>query len=520
MRFEEGGGYVAVPDVIFRASVEMLSTKDYVYAMAGGAVGDLHVSAGMAGDDSVAHSFASKYEPAARTIVQGISRAGEALGLTASKLLTMASNYLAAEDAVAARFTGAIDASSFAKVPQPQCEPQEVSAALPMVTGSKEVHEIPVIGRFWPQGNPDHLRDTAKVWARVAELIDDAQRNADRHAAPIPVYCSGEAVTAFTAYVKQIYTGHPSGGTAVSDGEPLMENLSAACRAMSQICNQYADAIDTCRHTLIALGVTAGIITTAGILLTVFTFGGSDAAAAAGDAAIVADAAVAAEALAAAETELAAAAVVAEAESIIAAELAKLAAVGVIAVGLVAATSGAANAAPGLTGLPMAIPAIVPPLPPIPSSGTFPPYTPQEQAQAAAWAATLNTRDPVYGTPDDIAYQIRTAGQPERYMPTGTGGGVWADGYRSSDGAIVDAKHVRQLGCSPRTLDGLNEQQFATKLLQPGDEDEVMRYGLAIANPGNHTRYLEIDTDDPETVGYWQYLAAANHVPSDVRYVP
>jgi hypothetical protein len=47
-----------------------------------------------------------------------------------------------------------------------------------------------------------------------------------------------------------------------------------------------------------------------------------------------------------------------------------------------------------------------------------------------------------------------------------------------------------------------------------------MRYGLAIANPNNHTRYLEIDTDDPETVGYWQYLAAANRVPSDVRYVP
>src|SRR3954471_7623768 len=111
MRFDEGGGYVAVPDVIFKASVEMLSTKDFVYAVAAGAAGDLHVAAGMAGDDSVAHSFAAKYEPAARTIVQGISRAGEALGLTASKLLTMASNYLAAEDAVAAKFTGKIDAS-------------------------------------------------------------------------------------------------------------------------------------------------------------------------------------------------------------------------------------------------------------------------------------------------------------------------------------------------------------------------------------------------------------------------
>jgi hypothetical protein len=520
MRFDEGGGYIAVPDVIFKASVEMLATKDFVYAMASGAVGDLHVSAGMAGDDTVAHSFAAKYEPAAQTIIQGVSRAGEALGLTASKLLAMATNYLAAEDAVAARFTGKVDASSFAKAPQPECEPQNVSAALPMVTGSKEVHEMPVIGKFWPQGNPDHLRDTAKVWMKVAELVDDAQRNAERHAAPIPVYCSGEAVTAFEAYVKKIYTGTPSGGSTVSDGQPLMENLSAACRAMAQICNQYADAIDTCRHTLIGLGVAAGIITVGGILLTVFTFGGSDAAAAAGDAALAADAAVAAEALAAAESELAAAAVIAEAESVISAELAKLAAVGVITVGVVAASAGVANANPNLARLPMAMPATVPPLPPIPSSGVFPPYAPADQAAAAAWAATLNTRDPNYGTPDDIAYQIRTAGQPERYMPTGTGGGVWADGYRDTDGAIVDAKHVRQQGCSPRTLAGLNEEQFATQLLAPRDHNEVERYGEAIANPNNHARYLEIDTDDPETVGYWQYLAAAHHVPSDVRYVP
>lgn len=35
-------------------------------------------------------------------------------------------------------------AGSFAKAPQPECEPQSMAAALPMVTGSKEVHEIPV----------------------------------------------------------------------------------------------------------------------------------------------------------------------------------------------------------------------------------------------------------------------------------------------------------------------------------------------------------------------------------------
>jgi hypothetical protein len=306
----------------------------------------------------------------------------------------------------------------------------------------------------------------------------------------------------------------------IDAGHPLMENVSAACRSMSQICQQYADAIDTCRNTLIGLAVAAGIITVAGVLLTVFTLGGSDAAAAAGDAALVADAAAAAEALAAAEAELAAAAVVAEAESVVAAALARLAAAGLITATVVVATAGAADAAPLLSGNLTAIPATVPPLPPGPPSGAFPPYSPANAAAAAAWSNTLLTRDPVYGTPDDIAYQIRVAGQPEREIPTGTGLSVWADGYRPSDGALVDAKHVRQLGCSPRTLDGINEDQFSTGLLRVKDENEIVRYGLAVANPTNQVQYLEIDTDDPETVAYWQYLAALHHIPADVRYVP
>jgi hypothetical protein len=80
---------------------------------------------------------------------------------------------------------------------------------------------------------------------------------------------------------------------------------------------------------------------------------------------------------------------------------------------------------------------------------------------------------------DDIAYQIRVAGQPEREVSTGTGRTVWADGYRSQDGALVDAKHIRNSGCSPRTLQGLIENDRATGFvrgptrtswpLRPGD---------------------------------------------------
>jgi hypothetical protein len=134
--------------------------------------------------------------------------------------------------------------------------------------------------------------------------------------------------------------------------------------------------------------------------------------------------------------------------------------------------------------------------------------------------AALDTRDPVYGTPDDIAYQIRVAGQPEVAMPIGGGNVFWADGYRVGDGAVIDAKNVRDPSCTPRTLDGLNSDNFSTGLLVVKDKAEIVRMAAAVNTPGNHATYMEIDCSDPSIVGYYQFLAAATLTPNDVRYVP
>jgi Restriction endonuclease fold toxin 2 len=515
------GGFQVDTDTVFRSSVQFLDTKDFVYDIAAGVAGDLAGTAGMAGDDTTAHSFAAKYEPAATTIVQAIGKAGQGMAAISSRLLTMAVGYLNADDAAARSFTGNINTSS-ALQPGPQgCDPSQAHQALPMVTGSKQVHEIPIIGKFWPQGDPDKLRHAAQVWDRCASLIDTAQGNGAQHAAPVVEHCSGEAFDAFAKYAGTIYAGKTHGGTDVSDSAPLMENISAACRRMRNACNDYADAIDTCRGTLIAIGVGAGLVTTAGVLLSIFTLGGSNAAAAAGDAALAGEAAAAAETLATVEAGSAAAAAVAEAEAIVSSLAARLVVTTVVAGAGVASATVPANAAPA-AGLPAAgsapVGGVGPVPPPVPPA--FPLYDPAQQAAAATWVQGLPARPPNYGTSDDRAYQVRVAGQPERQMPGANGEAVWADGFRPADGAIIDAKNVRKQGCSPRSLDGLQEGAFNTTMMLGKDESELGRYQAAIANPANHAQYLEIDTPDPSTVGYWQYLAAANHVKNNVRVVP
>ncbi|MFD4907570.1 hypothetical protein [Kitasatospora purpeofusca] len=85
--------------MVFWASMKFMGSKDFVYSIAFGVSGDPASAAGMAGDDSVAHSFARKYEPAARSVVKAIGTAGHGMATISSRLLTMAANYLAPDPA-------------------------------------------------------------------------------------------------------------------------------------------------------------------------------------------------------------------------------------------------------------------------------------------------------------------------------------------------------------------------------------------------------------------------------------
>ncbi|MEV7189951.1 restriction endonuclease fold toxin-2 domain-containing protein [Kitasatospora sp. NPDC093102] len=127
---------------------------------------------------------------------------------------------------------------------------------------------------------------------------------------------------------------------------------------------------------------------------------------------------------------------------------------------------------------------------------------------AKTWIEGLPERAPNDGTAEDGAHQVCTAGKPERRVQGADGKEVWADGFRPADGALIDAKNVRKTGCSPRSLKGLQEGDFRTGFMLGKDEDEPARYKGAIDNPANHAQYLEVDTPDPATVGYWQYLLA------------
>ncbi|MEU6352227.1 hypothetical protein ABZ896_23360 [Streptomyces sp. NPDC047072] len=179
------GGYQVDPDTVFRSSVQFLDTKDFVFDIAAGTAADLSASAGMAGDGSTAHSFAAKYEPAARTVVQAIGSAGQGMATISSRLLAMATNYLAADDAIAAQMTGKVDASSglSPSAHQQQCEPSEAYNSLPMVTGSKEGPRDPGDREVLAPGRPGQA---ARGEPGLGELRHSDRRRPGQRLTPRP----------------------------------------------------------------------------------------------------------------------------------------------------------------------------------------------------------------------------------------------------------------------------------------------------------------------------------------------
>ncbi|MEU7245358.1 restriction endonuclease fold toxin-2 domain-containing protein [Streptomyces sparsogenes] len=101
-----------------------------------------------------------------------------------------------------------------------------------------------------------------------------------------------------------------------------------------------------------------------------------------------------------------------------------------------------------------------------------------------------------------------------------------ADGLRAADGYAIDAKYVKDPdSCkTPRTLEKLQLPDDAKNPWETGphevDQQEVQDYGRAIKADGSKVRGLEIITNGPETMAYWQYLMAKEGVPCSVRYHP
>lgn len=102
------------------------------------------------------------------------------------------------------------------------------------------------------------------------------------------------------------------------------------------------------------------------------------------------------------------------------------------------------------------------------------------------------------------AYEIRHTG-PDNIQVRGGGEEIWADGVRSSDGRLLEAKYVEHPGRSPFIPES-NVPPFIRDKIVREVEDEFRRYAAVVHDINTPAQGLEVITNDARAVKFFEDL--------------
>ena len=298
MMLPPGGGTILVTPADVAAAARTFYTAQADLSNAWDALlGSLDANAGFAGDDDPANAFNAKYAPAVQAAWKALRSATLALGGISMGLTQTANNFLAADHHSSVHKNGSQPAFAAEPVIFDMYVPEPASALGPGET----VWFLPgPLSRFWPNAHTDKARGAGAAWHRAAAAIGSASQAGQSALATLE--SDDDTTQAINGFWSQVYS--PGDNTTVLAGAQQL------CQSLGDACDRYASAIDSKRSDvqgkLIGAGILAGLTTIIGVAATIFTGGGSDAAAGAADeaevAAVVGD--VAAETSASVEADV------------------------------------------------------------------------------------------------------------------------------------------------------------------------------------------------------------------------
>lgn len=504
-----------------------------------------HRQGGMAGDDDAGRHFSRVYTSAASTTLDQLGFSAYVLGQTGAGLMRTAREFMAQDSATAASIAGKQqDLTSGLADPSDGCDQEFLDRGqeLPKVVGDTAWYQQYSPGRGHRfRGDPDKARDVAESWRKAGRLVVRLLDSAQTYASSAKKAHGGEAADSFNRYFKQCVGFADPPDRAQAD-ETLVANLAAACHQLAKACDKYADHIDAANDEIDFHEVN---IFASDNPFDDPKFGGNGFDGGLNDA-VLADPHIH--------------------------QLGDVAHALDSSQGRVHLPKPNGPPGPALPFVPLPMPRVPVPVPVpamslaswktgtgadpnIPSRDPIPPdpnahhkpLDPAEERRFRTWMNSLPAGGFAGGggaSNPDNAYQLRVAGYPERELPlppeaTGRSGrGLMADGLRPADGYAVEAKHVREPGCttSSRSLDkvdhtlateprydGHGRMRFSPRIdsMYPGDERELNRYQAAMNNPDNEElRGLEIVTNDKKSAAYWQSMMVMTGTKGESRYVP
>jgi hypothetical protein len=140
-----------------------------------------------------------------------------------------------------------------------------------------------------------------------------------------------------------------------------------------------------------------------------------------------------------------------------------------------------------------------------------------ERSAAKLWQDGLKTKPTPTSKPYG-QYEVRHTGTVN-YEMHGRNSKIWADGFRSDDAIILEAKHVGHADRSPYVLDSVVSERKRALVLGKV-EDEILRYRDVIEDSRTAARGLEIVTNEPRAVRTFEQLLEKHDVPGRVVVRP
>jgi hypothetical protein len=237
----------------------------------------LDQNSGMAGNDQVAHKFDEKYAKGVGAAWKALHQGCMTFGGISKGLTTTANNFVKADHHST---VGRAQQAPALFPPEPVFD-DIVMANVDPALGPGEGGLPGPLAKFWPNANTDKVRAAGKAWHTAANTINGINGRANG------------AMLGFTS------TSHDDSSQAIDefwggvykDGDPktVLAGMHEICQALGDACDKYAKSVDDAhgriKNALIGAGIAVGLTTIVGVALTIFTGGGSDAAAGAADAA-------------------------------------------------------------------------------------------------------------------------------------------------------------------------------------------------------------------------------------------
>lgn len=260
------------PEVLLGAAKVYTSVRTSAAAAVSALASTLGGSAGMAGTDTGAHSWATKYDPLAADLMGAAAGTAQGAGQCSDLLYATAVNHLNADGQSAINNETVLNMPPMGALPFPKPNVPSAEGGHSDVPDWWHTIEAYVEGQMWPNGHQDKLRAAADAWTKAGQ---------DLRSAATQVNGGPSSMGALAPLMDQKSPEMPDLIKNCTLERDQIKTVADSFDIAAKACSSYAQAIDDAHskilHEMLVLGATVAVTEVLAAILVPLSAGISEA---------------------------------------------------------------------------------------------------------------------------------------------------------------------------------------------------------------------------------------------------